>query len=435
MATKLKNMRLTSVDLVRNGANQEADICLFKSADPAEAPAEAPTEAPTESETNIIKRFINRLRKNSTEGEYEPENPIEKADEQPDLADIYKSALTVSLQSIAADETLTADEKNDMIAKSLNEYHEAMVDLLAFSEPEDEVGKANPYHDALGRFTTGGGGSGGAAMSSKDAEAFMMQKDPNLKKVKVLEVKRTGDGFTPGTDRYMIKYEGMKDMQNGTGLQEVKRTWSGDVPIGKSYEIDEIEDGETVEKFNPYHGADGRFTTANGGGGGGVRRRNIDEETDEILAIERELAGSRSSGRSEGGASAASLNGKKGKELKEGLANMPVGTELTVSGAQLIGTTPWTPPKAELVSTKWKKVSTKDGDRWEAEDSRTRMSDDDFAKYATSQSNYPSLKAAQAAAKATPKIDSEYDPYDAPPGSGLLFKSATIDLYDEIEEV
>lgn len=32
MATKLKKMRLTSVDLVRAGANQKADICLYKSA-------------------------------------------------------------------------------------------------------------------------------------------------------------------------------------------------------------------------------------------------------------------------------------------------------------------------------------------------------------------------------------------------------------------
>ncbi len=38
MATKLKNVHLTSVDLVRRGANQEADICLYKSFDgkPAE---------------------------------------------------------------------------------------------------------------------------------------------------------------------------------------------------------------------------------------------------------------------------------------------------------------------------------------------------------------------------------------------------------------
>lgn len=34
MARLLKNLRLTSVDLVRAGVNQQADICLFKSAEP-----------------------------------------------------------------------------------------------------------------------------------------------------------------------------------------------------------------------------------------------------------------------------------------------------------------------------------------------------------------------------------------------------------------
>ena len=50
MATKLKNMRLTSVDLVPAGANQEAKICLFKGLD--EAPEEKPhTDAPATSRT------------------------------------------------------------------------------------------------------------------------------------------------------------------------------------------------------------------------------------------------------------------------------------------------------------------------------------------------------------------------------------------------
>jgi len=31
LASRLTNLKLTSVDLVRAGANQEADICLFKS--------------------------------------------------------------------------------------------------------------------------------------------------------------------------------------------------------------------------------------------------------------------------------------------------------------------------------------------------------------------------------------------------------------------
>lgn len=50
MATKLKNLRLTSVDLVRRGANQEADICIVKGLDgtPSENP---PAEAPAASRT------------------------------------------------------------------------------------------------------------------------------------------------------------------------------------------------------------------------------------------------------------------------------------------------------------------------------------------------------------------------------------------------
>lgn len=55
MATKLKNMRLVSVDLVRRGANQEADICLYKSLDGApteEPPAEAPKASRTISKSD-----------------------------------------------------------------------------------------------------------------------------------------------------------------------------------------------------------------------------------------------------------------------------------------------------------------------------------------------------------------------------------------------
>lgn len=140
MATKLKNLRLTSVDLVRNGANQEADICLHKSAEA--------TEEPTAPEMNILKRFIAWLTENPVDAEYEPDDPVEKADEEPYLADVYKSAITESLQSIAADESLSATEKNDMIAKSLNEYHDAMLDLFGFGTDEP-LQKADDEEDDL----------------------------------------------------------------------------------------------------------------------------------------------------------------------------------------------------------------------------------------------------------------------------------------------
>lgn len=59
MATKLKNLRLTSVDLVRRGANQEADICIVKGLDGT--PEENPhVEAPKASRT-ISKSDPNRF--------------------------------------------------------------------------------------------------------------------------------------------------------------------------------------------------------------------------------------------------------------------------------------------------------------------------------------------------------------------------------------
>ena len=59
MATLLKNMKLTSVDLVGRGANQEAHISLFKGMD-ADPEANPNTEAPAASRT-ISKSDPNRF--------------------------------------------------------------------------------------------------------------------------------------------------------------------------------------------------------------------------------------------------------------------------------------------------------------------------------------------------------------------------------------
>lgn len=132
MATKLKKMRLTSVDLVRAGANQEADICLFKSADPPEA-----TESPSEGEKNIFKRFIHWLRENPTEAESEPHSHIEKTEDGPDLEYLYKSALAESLHSIMEDPTLTDIEKKEMTEESLRQYDDKIRELERFDEDYD----------------------------------------------------------------------------------------------------------------------------------------------------------------------------------------------------------------------------------------------------------------------------------------------------------
>ena len=132
MATKLKDIRLTSVDLVRAGANQEADICLFKSADPIEA-----TEIPTEPEKNIFKRFIAWLKENPTEAAPEPQDYIDKSSTD----EIYKSAIIESLTSIANDPNLDNDEKLEMVEKSLEQFYKkrrALWDIEGFEEDEGD---------------------------------------------------------------------------------------------------------------------------------------------------------------------------------------------------------------------------------------------------------------------------------------------------------
>lgn len=133
MANKLKKMKLTSVDLVRAGANQKADICIYKSADG--------TTTQEEAERGIFKRFLDWLYESTASDEavagMDDSAPIEKGD-NPETADIYKSAIKESIQSIVADESLSAEEKNDMIEKSLEQYHDKMMELSKAESRKEE---------------------------------------------------------------------------------------------------------------------------------------------------------------------------------------------------------------------------------------------------------------------------------------------------------
>lgn len=155
MATKLKKMRLTSVDLVPAGANQEADICLYKSADPAEA-----AEQPTEGEKGIFKRFIDWLRENPAEAaragdtpvakDYTTFNAINANRESNEKLWRYTDALTQSIRSIQEDRDLDEDRKLQMMQQSLNEFTSAMEELFSvLSKAKDpnrpeKMAKASP---------------------------------------------------------------------------------------------------------------------------------------------------------------------------------------------------------------------------------------------------------------------------------------------------
>ena len=143
MATKLKKMQFSSVDVVGRGANQQADICLLKSADPA--PVE-PETAPTEEEKGLFKRFMSWLREDPAEAEIEPH--IEKAaDPEPVEADpmeTYTAALMKSFDSIREDPDLSVGEKAQWMRKSLEQFNAAVDGLI-----EEDVEKSLPDYDDI----------------------------------------------------------------------------------------------------------------------------------------------------------------------------------------------------------------------------------------------------------------------------------------------
>lgn len=137
--TKLKKMKLTSVDMVRRGANQDAYINLYKSDAPADGP-EAPdlTEIPQplwKSIVDLVKGFMGHQ-------ESQEDNPddIEKAESFQDrvtLAEIsdnrwrFQDALNMSIDSIIRDEDLEEEEKKRLIDESIDQFAQAYKDMCA----------------------------------------------------------------------------------------------------------------------------------------------------------------------------------------------------------------------------------------------------------------------------------------------------------------
>jgi len=136
MATKLRKMHLTSVDLVRAGANQEADICLFKSADGQNDGQQA-----AQSEEELFKQFLDWKQEQATAGtsaanvegvakEYTTFKEIEQTRNANDRLWRYTDALNASLRSIQEDHDLSENEKSELMLASLDQFDEAMQLLI-----------------------------------------------------------------------------------------------------------------------------------------------------------------------------------------------------------------------------------------------------------------------------------------------------------------
>lgn len=140
MANKLKNLSVTSVDLVDQGANPDAHIRLFKRG------AEPQEDEPTESEKGLFKKFLHWFSKGYEDAQKgaDPEGDVQKDAKmfaetlnreamRQITSEIFDFcyALSDSLSSIICDKDLTADSKQAMMSQSLKEFGETMDNAVA----------------------------------------------------------------------------------------------------------------------------------------------------------------------------------------------------------------------------------------------------------------------------------------------------------------
>jgi hypothetical protein len=151
MAFKLKDLKITKVDFVEAGANPEANILFFKSKDgtPGAKSSEPIAAKGGEKSENPVKKFFSAIAKalgiaeDEHVGEaieeiakgYEAATFGEKMDEQKrrrvtsEIWDVCY-ALEESLCSIICDDDVPEDEKPAMMEQSLNEFAEAVKELI-----------------------------------------------------------------------------------------------------------------------------------------------------------------------------------------------------------------------------------------------------------------------------------------------------------------
>ena len=126
MAKKLKNVLVNSVDLCKQGANQRAFICLKKSMEGKETMSDLKTSIIQNvcKELNITIEDICKALGVSMQEEETQEQKIKKA-------------METSLISVLKDENKTAEQKEELLQKSVNEFYSTVYDF-AKEEQEQE---------------------------------------------------------------------------------------------------------------------------------------------------------------------------------------------------------------------------------------------------------------------------------------------------------
>ena len=134
-ATKIKKLRLTSVDMVRRGANPDAHINLYKSADGE------PVDKPEDANSSIVKAIVDGLKSalGISEETVEEAGGVEKKadtfDEKVRLREMmdnrwkYQDVLNMSIESILEDKDMSEQDKKTMVKDSIDQFARAYTEV------------------------------------------------------------------------------------------------------------------------------------------------------------------------------------------------------------------------------------------------------------------------------------------------------------------
>lgn len=127
MAKRLKNVSVNSVDLCKQGANQRAFICLKKSMEGKENMSDL--------KTSIIQNVCKEL--NITTEDICKALGVSMQEEQTQEQKM-KKAMETSLISVLKDESKTAEQKEELLQKSVNEFYSTVYDFAKSEQEEEE---------------------------------------------------------------------------------------------------------------------------------------------------------------------------------------------------------------------------------------------------------------------------------------------------------
>ena len=245
MATKLKNLSVTSVDLVDRGANPDAHIRLFKR-------GEQPQE--TDPDMGLFQKFLRWLKKgfeDATGTDGQEENPVDDVEKEAQTfgaslnreqmrhvtSEMFDNcyALSDSFCSILCDDTLDAEKKKALMLQSLDEFAETVKGAVGawaagkqMDTPQSEAGiqKSTAQQEALAKLL----GQYNLGDDPTQPQSGKIEKEV----VDTMKIDKSK--MTPEEQATLAEFEKKYGVADGTGADSGGAEGTGDGGVAKGAE-------------------------------------------------------------------------------------------------------------------------------------------------------------------------------------------------------